>query len=244
MPPGTLLISPPRLASPNRPTNGHEPERQAGRQQNVENRGGERPIEQRQSDLRRRDGRSRQFELPAGEPGSGSAWPQRRGRVAGDGEAERQADHHHGRLGNAQDPGDLVRLAEAGKSQDRAQAEKGRDGVEGEDDADVERGQSPDGVQAVADGAAGEPAQAQIVTERVTGEGRQGGLPIGQALAQIMQRQRVEQGERAIAERRGDQGESERARGDLGEVGEQIGRTIGGQLPVDHPDGKGEQERG
>ena len=232
---------PAQIGEPEQADEGHEPERQAGRQQDVENRRGERPIEQRQSDLRRRDGRSRHVQLPAGEPDR-RAPGRGQGDVAGDGDAERQAEHHHDRLGNAEDHGDLVRLAEAGKSEDRAQAEKGRDGVEREDHADVERRQAPRGVQAVAYGTAAQPAEPQIVTERVTGEGRQGGPPVRQALAQVLQRQRVEQGERAVTKRRGDQGERDRARGNLGQAVEQVGRTIRGQLPVNDHDGEGEQD--
>ena len=221
MPPGRLLSTPPRLASANRPTNAEEADRQPGWQQEVEDRGGRGPVDERQRDLGEGDRGPRQARLPAAKR---DRPPPERGRedIGRDHAGQEPADRDHRRLGQMQDRRDLARLAEAGERQDGAEAEKTRHRVEGEDDADVERRQAPDRVEAKAHRAAAEPAEAQIVAEGVARERGERGPPVGQAFAEVVQRQPVVEREGGVAEGSGEDGARERAERDLAQAGEQI----------------------
>ena len=160
----------------------------------------------------------------------------RKPEVAGDCAAQRQAERHHGRPeASAGSPA----ISAGSPRQARARIEPRPRKVVTVLNARMPPMSSDDSpqtaVQAVADGAAAQPAQPQVVAERVTDERCQRGLAVRQALAEIMQRQRIEQGQRAVAERRGDQGECERARWDRGQTGEQIGRAIRRPAPGGSP---------
>ena len=219
-----------------------EAERQPGGQQDVEDRGGRGPVDQRQRDLGDGDRRPRQACLPAA---NRDRPPPERGReeIGRDHADQESADRDHRRRRQMQDRRDPVRLAQAGERQDGAEAEEARHRVEGEDDADVERRQAPDRVQAKAHRAAAEPAEAQIVAEGVARERGERRAPVGQAFAEVMQRQPVVEREGGVAEGGGEDGAGNRAERDLAQAGEQIPGMVLRQLPVDHPDRDREQDQ-
>ena len=103
--------------------------------------------------------------------------------------------------------------------------------------------QAPDRVQTEAHRAAAEPAEAQIVAEGVARERGERGPPVGQAFAEVVQRQQVVEREGGVAEGGREDGAHDRAGRDLAQAREQIPGVVLGQLPVDHPDRDREQHQ-
>lgn len=154
---------------------------------------------------------------------------------------EQQAGKTEGQRRTRPDSCHLARSAGKGKQADAGERDEPEPhGHPAEDDqlCDLLRFKAPAGIEAVAHRAAAQRGHADIVADREAGEGGECGARIGQRLADIAQRQDVEECQAGVGTGREGEREREVYRRDGGDGAPDVLPCILAQRPVDEPTGE------
>ena len=218
-PPGTWLMSPMICASRYAPDEGGERQTGHGREDRIEDRSRQEPVEGRERELGGGDARPRQVDAeamqqqrPAPEEGESG--------VPGGRRQQRPTDGPAGVEGQLGARGERPERVDHATQQQEAQPE--RDQRERDHARDVVRLDSPGREHAVADGAPPEPREPDVVAEDVGHEGRERDAAVAERVLDVPEGEGVVEGQHEVAERGEDERRQHVAEGDRSQVPEDV----------------------